>query len=94
MTRKEVDGTINLSGKLTSGNVSEIEICLQEALTETADLVINLNDLISIDVSGYFMLFIFKKNAVLANKKVTYLISNTPIITGSINGINPPKLAL
>ena len=59
----EKENIIKLTGSLDSTNVSEVEEQLGEILKEQKSLVIDLNELETLDISGIFMLFSFKQRA-------------------------------
>ena len=73
MTYLEMDGdnTVHIIGDLTSENVSEIRQHLTELLYTFHSLVIDLNSAKDIDVTGFYMLYIFKKEAACKYKHVS-----------------------
>ncbi|CAL65816.1 STAS domain-containing protein [Christiangramia forsetii] len=88
----EKDNVIKLMGRLDSTNVSEIEEQLEEILDEKESLVIDLNELETLDISGIFMLFSFKHRAHKEYKTIEYLLNSSKVITGNIFGINMPSI--
>jgi len=88
----EKETTFQLLGRLDSKNVSEIEKELEEILNSTDILIVDLNKLETLDISGIFMLFILRKRAYVKAKKVIYLLNSSKIITEKIPGINIPKI--
>jgi len=88
----EKDNIITLLGVLDSNNVSEIEEQLTETLSKRDSLVIDLNELETLEMSGIFMLFSFKQRARKEYKTVDYLLSSSKVITGNIFGINIPTI--
>lgn len=83
---------IELVGELNSKNVSEVEKQLHENLSKHEHLIIDLNKLENIDVSGIFMLFMFKQNAQKSNKNVSYLLDSAKVITGNTFNLDIPEL--
>ena len=92
MIEVERENVIRLTGRLDENNVSEIERQLLEVMKTNERLVVDLNDLDVLDVSGIFMLFVYKHKAKSQNKDVVYLLNATKVISGNILGINIPKL--
>ena len=88
----EKENIIKLTGSLDSTNVSEIEEQLGEILKEQKSLVIDLNELETLDISGIFMLFSFKQRALKENKSIEYLLSSSKVISGNVLGINMPSI--
>ena len=77
---KDEKNGLRIVGKLTSENVSEIQNHLNEVLYSTNRLIIDLKAVEEIDITGLYMLFIFKKDAFLKGKQVTILLQETPLI--------------
>ena len=88
----EKENIIKLTGSLDSTNVSEVEEQLGEILKEQKSLVIDLNELETLDISGIFMLFSFKQRALKENKSIEYLLSSSKVISGNVLGINMPSI--
>ncbi len=66
----------HLEGKLYSGNISEIQFKIETALDSTSCLVLNLNNLKMLDVSGALMLFTVSKKAQENNKEIILLCTD------------------
>jgi len=92
MIEIESDNVIKLKGRLDEENVSEIEEQLLEVVKLKDNLVVDLNDLDILDISGIFMLFVCKMKAKSQSKRVIYLLNNEKVISGNFLGINLPKI--
>ncbi|SDR77055.1 STAS domain-containing protein [Gramella sp. MAR_2010_147] len=92
MLENENNDVIRLRGRLDEKNVSEVEKQLQEILKSKENLILDLNDLEVLDVSGIFMLFVLKQKAKNQRKDVTFLLENSKVISGNILGISIPKI--
>lgn len=89
----ENDNLIKLRGRLDSTNVSEVEKHLEDMLIEKKSLVVDLNELETLDISAIFMLFTVKQKAHKEYKTIEYLLNSSKVITGNIFGINIPSIS-
>jgi len=92
MNELHKSSVIRLQGNLDERNVSEIEQQLLEIVQTIDELILDLNELEILDISGIFMLFGFKQNMRNKGKNITFLLDPSKVISGNTFGIKIPKL--
>ncbi|MCM4157548.1 hypothetical protein [Gramella sp. AN32] len=91
MHRLDVDeekACVIIYGHITSENVSEVQVQLNEIIARKMSLVLDLNHIQEIDRAGLFMLFIYKKKNSAKNKVVKILLDPSIFL----NHFFPPEM--
>ena len=77
MHRLEIDedrNYVKIYGHITSENVSEVQMELDEIIGRKNNLTLDLNNISEIDIAGLYMLFIYRKNNSASEKNIKILL--------------------
>ncbi len=64
------DQVLELSGKIYSGNVSQTQRLIEGALDMANHLIVNLDNINAVDLSGVFMLYLIQERARKKSKRI------------------------